>query len=278
MRLAFPNGEHEDFTISRGTFSIGSSDDDDIALSGEQVQSRHAEITVDHRGITLHSETDESLLAVNDRPVQRRAILRLGDRIELAGINMLLCGEESRLTESVPDAGAPESANRNEPARFLIRGLSGDYLGKAINLYDRLTLGPADADITISNGTGSAVIQIEDGQIYLRDGDGVAINGHALSQAPLQAGDQLVFGSERFLLEAPGFVPGKAYAGVEKSSGAGNTQVFTAPVIDEKSGAKQDDSPADATPGSRRDAIIIGVCLLLSAAMVAWLISVYLSG
>ncbi|MEM6573988.1 MAG: FHA domain-containing protein [Pseudomonadota bacterium] len=280
MHLVFPNGEHEKIQLSTGTFSIGAAETCDITLASDGMLDNHAMIAVDHRGITLVADSDALALTVNERPVAAKSILRLGDHVKLGEIDMGLLGDARRLENVGAATGKLVSVNRDHPPRFLIRGLNGALSGQAIALYDHVTLGSADADVPLDGA--AADIQVEETGIYLRNASGIEVNGHPVSDGQLAAGDQLVAGAQRFLLEAPGFVPGKAYSGVaEAATGSGNTQVFTAPVID----APADEPPApEAQPDPpreadhrRRDAIIVAVCLVLSAAMIGWLLMNYLS-
>ncbi len=282
MHLVFPNGEHEKIALSTGTFSIGAAESCDITLQSDGLLDNHAMIAVDHRGITLVADSDAVALTVNDRPVAAKSILRLGDHLKLGPIDMLLLGNAERLADTSAASGKLVSVNRDHPPRFLIRGLNGALSGQAIALYDQLSLGGGDADVSLDGSNAAAEIHVEETGIFLRNASGIEVNGHVVNDGQLAAGDQIVAGGQRFLLEAPGFVPGKAYSGVaEAATGSGNTQVFTAPVIeapaDEPSAPEPQPEPAPEADNRRRDAIIVTVCLVLSAAMIGWLLMNYLS-
>ncbi len=279
MHLVFPHGEHDKVALGKGTFSIGAAETCDITLAQQGLLDSHAMIAVDHRGITLLAEDGVDNITVNQRSIDSKSILRLGDQLNIGKVEMILSGDQNRLKDLSSASGTVATANREHPPRFLIRGLSGPLAGQAIPLFDELRLNADSQDRALQGTDAEANLQVEPGGVFLRDAKGISVNGHAVSNAQLRAGDQLVAGQLRFMLEAPGFVPGKAYSGVaEEVTGSGNTQVFTAPVVQpaaETPVAADEPSPPPDT--QRRDAIIVAVCLALSAAMVGWLIMNYLS-
>ncbi|MFK7955536.1 MAG: FHA domain-containing protein [Lysobacterales bacterium] len=279
MHLVFPHGEHDKVALGKGTFSIGAAEVCDITLAQQGLLDNHAMIAVDHRGITLLAEDGVSNITVNHRSIESKSILRLGDQLIIGDVEILLSGDSGRLNDLSGASGDVAQANREHPPKFLIRGLSGPLAGQAIALFDQIHLGADGANPVFEGTDAEASLQVEQSGVFMRNAKGIEVNGHAVSEAQLRAGDQLVAGSLRFMLEAPGFVPGKAYSGVaEEVTASGNTQVFTAPVVEpaaDSSGGADEPSPAPDT--QRRDALIVAVCLALSAAMVGLLIMNYLS-
>ncbi|MDJ0657496.1 MAG: FHA domain-containing protein [Xanthomonadales bacterium] len=281
MRLAFPNGEHEEVTIGKGTTSIGSAPDDDVSLSASGIRAGHALIIVDQRGITLAGGTDGSdtePMRVNEREVVEKAILRLGDQLRIGPVSMVLRGDQP--DESVPSpAGASAAEDAEQPARFLLRGVAGHYQGRVHALLSSLTLGSSDtSDMVIAGVSPShATIELHGDDVYLRvaDGSQVDVNGNLVGSVRLSPGDQIAMGDERIILETPGFVPGKAYGGEAKGAESSNTQVFTAPVIDQSSAepARRDERDSR----RRRDNLVVGICLAISLAMLLWLAWIYIS-
>jgi pSer/pThr/pTyr-binding forkhead associated (FHA) protein len=109
---------------------------------------------------------------------------------------------ESEDTEDAPDGA---------PARVVLRGVAGSHFGRAIALKQRLVVGrAADCDIVIDDAQIAphhATIENIDETICLRDmgsGAGALVNGLRLTTAVLHTGDQLAFGRDHFLIEAPG--------------------------------------------------------------------------
>lgn len=282
MKLAFPNGEHDDLAIGKGSFSIGSSEKDDIVIGAEQ----RAILTVDQRGITLtRDDGNGGEIMVNARPVREKAILRLGDHIRIGAVDMVLRSEDVKhRTPPFPFEALSEDLL---PAKIHLRGISGHYSGAVFPVRDTVTLGaddtadiriPAELDIHLSVGW-------KDDQVYVKreGGQGVLdVNGHQVKHAQVKAGDQIAVGEERFLVEAPSFVPGEAYSG-EAAAEGGSTQVFSAAAFQahreqtEKNpqptakGEERSASPAGQSGEKLRDALIIGVCVALSTAMLIWL-------
>jgi hypothetical protein len=203
---------------------------------------------------------------------------------------MLLRADDGAV-QSAPDgalAGGDDPPSL--PAKYHIRGVTGTYQGKVVPLANRLCLGSAEsADIHVTGDQVAAehvALETNGNDVCLRDLNGnadIIVNGNKVGSVVLRAGDQIALGSDRFVLEAPGFVPGKAFAGVGKPTESSNTQVFSAPVVPEKDKEKPDKQPearanparqsqtANDTSSSKRDAIIIAVCLVLSGAMLFWL-------
>ncbi|HEY6893345.1 MAG TPA: FHA domain-containing protein, partial [Rhodanobacteraceae bacterium] len=97
------------------------------------------------------------------------------------------------------------------PARVVLRGVAGSHFGRAIALKQRLVVGrAADCDIVIDDAQIAphhATVENIDETICLRDmgsGAGALVNGVRLTTAVLHTGDQIAFGRDHFLIEAPG--------------------------------------------------------------------------
>ncbi len=278
MRLAFPNGEHDEVTVGKGTLTIGSSPGDNVRLEAAGVEPGHVVIIVDRRGITLNVDTAASQIAVNDRPVVEKAILRLGDKLEIGPVSLLLRADPEQV-RAPPDGASPSDNPRRTTPKFHLRGISGYHQGRIIPLTGALSLGhDDDCDLVIPDdelAAKEARIEVSTGAVYLRSASGeeFEINGNRASAAVLDPGDQVRFGQHRFLLETPGFVPGKVYAVAASESQPSNTQVFASPVIENQAPARPQAASevGFTTQASGRDAIVVAVCVLLSAAMLIWL-------
>jgi len=213
MRLSFLNGEHADFVVGDGVISLGQAEGNTLVLAGRDIAPWHARINVDQRGIVLEVLDFAARTHVNARPVREKALLRLGDVLCLGVVAMMLKPDrddaiETRLPVESEDA---EESPDGAPARVVLRGVAGSHFGLAIALRQRLVVGRAsDCDIVIDDNQIAphhATIENLDETICLRDmgsGAGAMVNGLRLTTAVLHTGDQIAFGRDHFLIEAPG--------------------------------------------------------------------------
>ena len=213
MRLSFLNGEHADFIVEGGVISLGSADGNTLVLNGRDIAPWHARVNVDDRGIVLEVLDFSARTHVNARPVREKALLRLGDVLCLGVVAMMLKPDRD---DAIETALPVEQADDMEPAdvvpaRVVLRGVAGGHFGRAIAVRQRLVVGRAsDCDIVVDDpqiAPHHAAIEKIDEAICLRDmgsGAGVLVNGLRLTTAVLHTGDQLAFGRDHFLIEAPG--------------------------------------------------------------------------
>jgi pSer/pThr/pTyr-binding forkhead associated (FHA) protein len=213
MRLSFLNGEHADFVVEKGVVSLGHAEGNTLQLNGREIAPWHARINVDDRGIVLEVLDFASRTHVNARPVREKALLRLGDVLCLGVVAMMLKPDRDDVivTALPPERDDGEDPADDAPARVVLRGVSGSHFGRAIALRQRLVVGrAADCDIVVDDAQIAphhATVETIDETICLRDmgsGAGALVNGLRLKTAVLHAGDQLAFGRDHFLIEAPG--------------------------------------------------------------------------
>jgi hypothetical protein len=212
MRLSFLNGEHADFVVESGTLSLGQADGNTVVLRGRDIAPWHARVNVDARGIVLEVLDFAARTHVNARPVREKALLRLGDVLCLGVVAMMLKPDRD---DAIVTALPPESESVEDddatPARVVLRGVAGSQFGHAIVLRQRLVVGRAsDCDIVVNDAQIAphhATIEAIDESICLRDmgsGAGALVNGLRLTTAVLHGGDQIAFGRDHFVIEAPG--------------------------------------------------------------------------
>ena len=233
MRLSFLNGEHADFVVEDGVISLGSADGNTLVLNGRDIAPWHARVNVDQRGIVLEVLDFAARTHVNARPVREKALMRLGDVLCLGVVAMMLKPDrddaiETNLPAETDDADDSPDAS---PARVVLRGVAGSHFGRAITLRQRLVIGRAgDCDIVIDDAQIAphhATIESIEDAICLRDmgsGAGALVNGLRLKTAVLHTGDQIAFGRDHFLIEAPGLPLRGAIASVEPQSTSGETE------------------------------------------------------
>lgn len=208
MRIHFPNGESADYTLTQARATVGAEAGLDIVIDHASVKPRHVAIEHDAvRGITLEVLTADAQVYVNGRLVRQKAMLRLGDLVVVGKVQFVL-KPDSDFREKPPEktnftGGVP---------RVLLRGVSGGYSGRALTLGSKTVLGRDPAcQVRLSDGEimpQHAVIENTSEGLFYRDQSGralVTVNGVAVRDAILKPGDQLSFGSDRFLVEAPGY-------------------------------------------------------------------------
>lgn len=171
---------------------------------GDQLQGALlARVCVDRRGIWLQVPTGMRGVHVNGRPVQRMAQLRAGDAIYVDGVELLL--QAGSL-----DAANVAAAGQPDP-RVVLRGIGGKYHGRSIALLKPCLVGRSrDAGIRVDEplfAERHAQLELRGDRVLLRDlgsAEGSWVNGVAVRDALLAAGDQVAFDSQhRFVVEVP---------------------------------------------------------------------------
>jgi len=212
MRLSFPNGEHVDVTIDGGVVSIGSAEGNSVVLASETVQPRHARIVVDQRGIILEVVDPAARTHVNARPIVEKALLRLGDIVNLGDAAIVVKPDSDELIRTrLPDATRMVDVS-SIPVSVVLRGVSGAHFGKTIAVGEELVVGNGrGAGLDIDEpGAGERLVTIAalGDAIHLRglgSNGAITVNGVPVRDAVLHPGDQITFGRNRFVLEAPGY-------------------------------------------------------------------------
>ncbi len=211
MRLSFSNGEHADVLVDSGVTGIGSAQENTIRLEANGVKPWHARLVVDKRGMILEVLDTGARIHVNARPIVEKALLRLGDVINLDAIAVTLKPDSDDLIDRrIPPASRTGNVS-SEVSRVVLRGVAGLHYGKTISVGEQLIIGHGSRGLDIDEpemGERHAAIDATDESIHFRDfesSDGTEINGVRLKTAVLHPGDQISFGRNRFVLEAPGY-------------------------------------------------------------------------
>lgn len=216
VRLSFPRGEHRDVLLDSQGSTIGSATDNQIVLTSSDVLAHHAQVAVDGRGITLRVLDPCARVHLNARPVRERAILRLGDTLNIGSVQISVKPERDETICTIIPARAKsatdyEAPSRLVPSKVVLRGLSGSHFGRVIPVHAHLTIGRgSECDLTLDESEMSrrhASIENSEEGVFLRDfgsASGTCINGVQVKDAVLHPGDQIAFDRNRFLLEAPG--------------------------------------------------------------------------
>ena len=256
LKLRFPEHHHPEMPLGIGVHAIGRIGDT-VGLVGDD-DAPSIRLFVDRRGVWMTVADGARGIHVNGRPVQRMAMLRLGDAIYLDGVEMLLVS--TRGVQALPDALRHVPGEFRGDCRVLVRGVGGRYHGRSFTLEAPRLVGRSDeADIRIDDPAFAerhARIEMIGNQVVLRDfgsGDGSVVNGEPVRDALLSPGDQIVFDvHHRFVIEAP----------------ANNTSLLT------RVAAADDVADALPTPPRRRGRRL--PWLLLAAALLASVIAALL--
>jgi hypothetical protein len=207
LKLRFPEHHHPEMPLGEGVHAIGRIGDT-VGLVSDR-DSPAIRLFVDRRGVWMTVADGARGIHVNGRPVQRMAMLRLGDAIYLDGVEMLLVS--TRGVEALPDALRHVPGEFGGDCRVVVRGVGGRHHGRSFTLESPRLIGRSDeADIRISDPAFAerhARIEMIGRQIVLRDlgtGEGSIVNGEVVRDALLSPGDQIVFDlHHRFVIEAP---------------------------------------------------------------------------
>ena len=211
MRLSFPNGEHADVIASSGVVGIGSAEGNGIVLDQSGVRPTHARLVLDPRGMILEVLDAAAQTHVNARPVLEKALLRLGDIVNIGAVAIVLKPDRDDLIDVQVPAGVKPTGTRAGAVGVVLRGVSGAHYGKTIAVGEQLVLGHGRQGLDLDEpgmGERHAAIEVVADAILLRDlgsSGGTWVNGVPVRDAVLHPGDQLAFGRNRFILEAPGF-------------------------------------------------------------------------
>ena len=193
MRLAFPNGEHDEVPVGKGTLTIGSSASDNVTLNSGGVQPGHAVIIVDRRGITFNIDAKTGEVRVNGRSVVEKAILRLGDRLAIGPVSMVLRADDDQIRRP-PENSRTAQAPDNASPKYHLRGINGYHRGRIIPISSRLTVGQDEScDLAIPDvdlPAELAVFDVDSGGIYARalGTESIEVNGNQVAEIVLSGG------------------------------------------------------------------------------------------
>jgi FHA domain len=215
MRLHFPNNEHTDVFWAEGRLTVGRGPDQRVVLAHPALAEAHLCFECDPvRGIELLVANGADV-HLNSRPVREKALVRLGDMLLIGPIHAIIkadSDEREAPPEPFDDGVAP--GIRNLSARVSLRAVAGQYFGKSIGLRARNVVGRgSECDLILDEPNMArqhACIESTGRGVYLRDlgsQNGTLLNGIAVRDAVLKAGDQLAFEQNRFVIEAVGASP-----------------------------------------------------------------------
>lgn len=228
MKLVFPTGDHPPRLLEPGTYRIGSAPDADLRLAGDEVAAEHCALVVAAQGVQLRIAPG-SRVEVNERPVAGVIALRPNDLVGIAGTRMRLLEPAA---PAAPGPRAPAATERDVMSttvrpvlpRFVLKGVSGDLLGRSVPLHATVTVGRSgECDLRIDAESISRMharltpaedaVLVED----LGSANGTWINGNRVLREHARHGDEVRFDAHRFQLLLPGqpLPPARAHSGGE---------------------------------------------------------------
>lgn len=204
LRLRFPHRQQPDLVLGPGVHAIGRDATERPVIVDDPAQAI-AHFCVDRRGVWLQVHQGARGLHVNGRPVRRMAMLRAGDAVFVDGNEWLLLGD----TPPSAPADTSPATNDSDP-RMVLRGLGGPHHGRSFTLdQPRLVGRLPECDIRIDDAAFAdrhARLEPQAEGVVLRDlgsHEGSLVNGWPVRHALLRPGDQVVFDTQRFVVEAP---------------------------------------------------------------------------
>ncbi len=206
LHLHFSNRQHPDHPLAPGVLRLVRQANGTLGLGDAVAGALLAQFCVDRRGLWLQVANGARGIHVNGRPVRRMALLRAGDAVYADGAELLV--RAGPRPAAAPPAA--EDAAAGDPC-MVLRGVGGPHHGRSFTLGPARLVGSArEADIHIdvpSFAARHAVLERSGSQVLLRDlgsTEGSVVNGVAVRDAVLAAGDQIVFdGQHRFVVECP---------------------------------------------------------------------------
>ncbi len=201
--------------------------------------------------------------------MREKALLRCGDVLCLGAVTIALKADRDDLIlTSVPAESAPAASTATQPARVILRGVSGSHFGKTIAINQRLLIGrDPTCDLVIDEAriaARHATLEHAGDAIYLREvagSGGLLVNGIAVRNAIVHPGDQLTFERNHFIVEAPGLP-------LRGESGLRDAQVITETF----DAIRYDDSAHGGAQGQHAIWWLIGAAAVIAAgiALLIW--------
>jgi pSer/pThr/pTyr-binding forkhead associated (FHA) protein len=206
LRLRFPNRQQADLVLGPGVHAIGR-DANERPMEVADPDQAIAHFCVDRRGVWLRVQGSRHGLHVNGRPVRRMALLRAGDAVFVDGNEWLLLGDTP---PTAPAENRALPADAAMDSRMVVRGIGGAHHGRSITLDQARVVGRLpECDIRIEDAAFAdrhARLKPHADGVVLRDlgsHEGSLVNGWPTRNALLRPGDQVVFDTHRFVVEAP---------------------------------------------------------------------------
>lgn len=212
MKLSFPNGDHGEVVIERGTLSLGSAAGNDVVLEADGVAENHARISTEADGYYIRGVGDGDVY-VNGRRIQDRTRVEAGDVLGIHKVQIRLSRSESEQAEA--GAGASAEAQSPDPTRvrpavtdWQLRGVSGESFGRVVPLQGRVIVGRGEGCDLVLEATEvsrqHAALEVGPEGVVVEDmesSNGTFVNGERIRKKLVARGDEIAFDKVRFRLE-----------------------------------------------------------------------------
>ena len=206
LRLHFGNRQQPDRALVTGVHRVVREASGLLGVGDNAQGALLAQFCMDRRGLWLQVGAGGRGIHVNGRPVQRMAMLRAGDTVYLDGTEILVQASHQGV-DALPKA---DPGDAGDP-RIVLRGLGGKHHGRSYTLSQACVVGRSPAStIRIDDPAFAerhAQLERRGDRVLLRDlgsAAGSMVNGVAVRDALLAAGDQVAFDSQhRFVVEVP---------------------------------------------------------------------------
>lgn len=210
MKLSFPNGDHGEVVIERGTLSLGGAAGNDVVLESEGVADSHARLSMEADGLFLRPVGDADVY-VNGRRVRDRTRVEAGDVLGIHKVQVRLM----QTVDAGPGADGASQQPRPDPTKvrpaitdWQLRGVSGDSFGRVVPLQGRMTVGRGEGCDIVLEATEvsrqhAALEAAQDGVVVedLDSSNGTFVNGERIRKKQAGRGDEIAFDKLRFRVE-----------------------------------------------------------------------------
>lgn len=211
MKLSFPNGDHGDVVIERGTVSLGSAAGNDVVLETEGIADSHARLSMEADGLYLRP-VDEADVYVNGRRIHERTKVSPGDVVGVHKVQVRLKrteGDEAKAAGGRDEPSPDPTRVRPAVTDWQLRGVSGDSFGRVVPLQGRMTVGRGEGcDIVLEATEVSrqhAALEVDPDGVVVEDLDssnGSFVNGERVKDKKKAGrGDEIAFDKLRFRVE-----------------------------------------------------------------------------
>lgn len=117
--------------------------------------------------------------------------------------------------------------------KYRLKSASGPLTGQTFDLGESTLLGSADgADVRLEtlDGEHARIVRRDGGLVLEASGDAM-VNGEPVTTTGLQSGDEIRFGTSRFVLQAPGLKPTRVLDQMPERRGSGLRWLLAAGVL-----------------------------------------------